>query len=105
MAELQSFLVLSAILFSIGVYGILSKKSAIRILISIEIMLNAVLLNFVAFSSFQVLELPFVLTGHLFAMFVITIAAAEAAVGLALMVVVYRANQSIEVSNLKRLKG
>ncbi len=105
MADLQSFLVLSAILFSIGVYGILSKKSAIRILISIEIMLNAVLLNFVALSTFQVLEPPLLLTGQLFAMFVITIAAAEAAVGLALMVTVYRANQSIEVSNLKRLKG
>ncbi len=84
---LEHYLILSAILFSIGLYGALSKRNAIIILMSIEIMLNAVNIAMVAFSRYIV---PLLLTGQVFAIFIMVVAAAEAAVGLAIIMAIYR---------------
>ncbi len=82
---LQQYLVLSAVLFSIGLYGALTKRNAIAILMSIEIMLNAVNIAMVAFSRYIV---PLLLTGQVFAIFIIVVAAAETAVGLAIIMAI-----------------
>ena len=87
MVPLEWYLGLSAVLFCIGVFGVLSRRNAIAILMGIELMLNAANINLVAFGRFIH---PTVLTGHVFAVFVITVAAAEAAVGLAIIISVYR---------------
>ena len=99
---LEHYLVLSAILFCIGLYGALTKRNAVIILMCIELMLNAVNISLIAFSSYIV---PLLLTGQVFAIFVITIAAAEAAVGLALVIVIYRYYKSIQVDQITTLKG
>ncbi len=94
------FLVLSAILFTIGVIGALSRRNAIVIFMCIELMLNAVNLTFVTLSRFlQSLD------GVLFAFFVIAVAAAEAAVGLAIFVMIYRSKETINVDEINILKG
>jgi len=87
MVPLEWYLGLSAVLFCIGVFGVLSRRNAIAILMGIELMLNAANINLVAFGRFIH---PTVLTGHVFAVFVITVAAAEAAVGLAIIISAYR---------------
>ena len=87
MVPLEWYLGLSAVLFCIGVFGVLSRRNAIGILMGIELMLNAANINLVAFGRFIH---PTVLTGQVFAVFVITVAAAEAAVGLAIIISVYR---------------
>lgn len=98
---LAHYLTLAAILFTLGVFGIfLNRKNVIIILMSIELMLLAVNINFVAFSSFMG-----DLTGQIFTMFVLTVAAAEAAIGLAILVVFFRQKGSIEVEELSSLKG
>ena len=84
---LEHYLVLSAILFSIGLYGALAKHNAIVILMSIEIMLSAVNIALVAFSRYVV---PTALTGQVFALFAMAVAAAETAVGLAIIISIYR---------------
>jgi NADH:ubiquinone oxidoreductase subunit K len=100
---LQLFLVLSAALFSIGLLAALSRRHAIFILIGIELMLAAANLNFVAFWRFSApTHQP---TGVLVALFSIAIAAAEAAVGLALVIAVYRHYRTTNVDKLDRLKG
>ena len=101
MIELNQFLILSALLFSIGVIGIfLNRKNVIIILMSIELMLLSVNTNLVAFSA----ELGD-LVGQVFAMFVLTVAAAEAAVGLAILVVFFRNRGSIAVEDVNVMRG
>ena len=101
MISLPHYLVLGAILFAISVVGIfLNRKNVIIILMSIELMLLAVNLNLVAFSSFLG-----DLTGQIFALLVLTVAAAEAAIGLAIVVVYYRNRGSIAVEDINMMKG
>ena len=98
---LEHYLILSAILFSIGLYGALSKRSAIVILMSIEIMLTAVTITMVAFSRYIV---PTELTGQVFTIFIIVVAAAEAAVGLAIIMAIYRRHENIDASKIDLMK-
>ena len=99
--SLEHFLLLGAILFTIGILGIfLNKKNVIIILMSIELILLSVNINFIAFSVYLG-----DLSGQIFAMFALTVAAAEAAIGLAILVVFYRNLGSIEVQQINKLKG
>ena len=98
---LEHYLILSAVLFSIGLYGVLAKRNAVIILMCIELMLNAVNITLVAFSRYIV---PAMLTGQVFAIFVIVVAAAEVAVGLAIIFAVYRGIEDIDVSKIDLLK-
>ncbi len=98
---LTHYLTLSAILFTIGIFGIfLNRKNLIVIMMSIELMLLAVNINMVAFSAFLN-----DLVGQVFTMLVLTVAAAEAAIGLAIVVVFYRNRRSIEVEDINTMKG
>ena len=98
---IDHFLFLGATLFTIGVLGIfLNKKNVIIILMSVELILLAVNINFIAFSSFLG-----DISGQVFAMFTLTVAAAEAAIGLAILVVFFRNLGSIEVEKIHKLKG
>lgn len=103
MTELQGYLLLSALLFSIGLAGALTRRNAILALIGIELMLNAANLNFIAFWRFG--PNPEALTGLMFVIFSIAIAAAEAAVGLALIIAIYRHYKSVNLDEVKNLKG
>ena len=98
---LQHYLILSAVLFSIGFYGVLAKRNAVIVLMCIELMLNAVNITLVAFSRYVV---PAMLTGQVFAIFVIVVAAAEVAVGLAIIFAIYRGLEDINVSKIDLLK-
>lgn len=98
---LEHYLILSAVLFSIGLYGALTKRSAVVILMSIEIMLNGAAIAMIAFSRYVVPEL---LTGHIFAIFIIVVAAAEATVGLAIIMAVYRNRQTIDATKIDLMK-
>ena len=100
---LQFVLIVSSVLFSIGLLAVLSRRHAIFILIGIELMLAAANLNFVAFWRFS--PEPRESTGVIFAIFSIAIAAAEAAVGLALVIAVYRHYRTTDVDRLDQLKG
>ena len=100
---LQLFLIVSSLLFSIGLLAALSRRHAIFILIGIEMMLAAAGVNFIAFWRFN--PQPALPIGLLFAVFAIAIAAAEAAVGLALVIVVYRHYQTTNVDQIDELKG
>ena len=91
---LEHYLILSIVLFSIGLYGVIVKRNAVVILMCIEIMLNAVNISLVAFSRYVV---PLILTGQIFAIFVIAVAAAEATVGIAIIITIYRNRESINV--------
>ena len=98
---LAHYLAVAAILFTLGIFGIfLNRKNIIIILMSIELMLLAINLNFVAFSAYLG-----DLAGQVFAMFVLTVAAAEAAIGLAILVVYFRNRGSIEVEDINLMKG
>ena len=101
---LSHYLILSGILFSIGLFGALSKHNAIGILMCIEIMLNAANIAVVAFSRFLA-EDTVLLTGHVFALFVIVVAAAEAAVGLAIVITLYRSRATVDVEQVDSKKG
>ena len=98
---LGHYLVLSGVLFAIGIYGALTKRSAVVILMSIEIMLNAAAIAMVAFSRYIV---PQLLTGQLFAIFIIVVAAAEATVGLAIIMNVYRSRHTIGATRIDLMK-
>jgi NADH-quinone oxidoreductase subunit K len=99
--SLEHYLILAALIFSIGVTGLfMNRKSVITILMSIELMLLAVNINFVAFS----VKLGD-LTGQIFTMFILTVAAAEAAIGLAILVVYFRNRATIDVDDISKLKG
>lgn len=103
MKPLDGCLLVSAILFSIGLGGALTRRSAILVLIGIELMLNAANLNFIAFWHYG--SHPEALTGIIFAIFSIAIAAAEAAVGLALILAVYRHFKTTDVNRLDSMRG
>ena len=103
MTPLFAYLLLSALLFAIGLAGALTRRSAILVLVGIELMLNAANLNFVAFWRFG--PNPEALTGLLFVLFSIGVAAAEAAVGLALIIAVYRHYQTTNVDQVDTMKG
>ena len=115
--SLQSFLVVAAIIFSIGLYGALSKRNAITVLMCIELMFNAVNITAVALSRYVVPAsmgqtaqmaadevVQFLLTGQVFAVFIITVAAAEVAVGLAIVISIYRLRQSVFVTDVNQMR-
>ncbi len=101
----EHLLVLAAILFAIGVAGFLLRRNAIIVLASIELMLNAANLTFVAGSRVHSTAAAVNLEGPVFAVFVILVAAAEAAVGLALVIALYRLGQTVDLESLNELKG
>ena len=103
MTPLQACLLLSALLFSIGFAGAIARRNAIVILIGIELMLNAANLNFIAFWRYG--PEPQALTGILFVLFSIGVAAAEAAVGLALVIAVYRHRKTVDVDQVNSMRG
>jgi NADH-quinone oxidoreductase subunit K len=98
---LTAYIIVSAMLFCIGLYGVLTRRSAIVTLMSIDIMLNSANINFVAFSAYSS---PFELSGQAFTLLSIVIAAAETAVGLAIMLAVYRLKGRMNVRLMKELK-
>ena len=99
---LEHCLILSAVLFCIGLLGALTRRNAIVVLFSIEIMLNAANLNFIAFWRYS--ENPTIMHGPLFVLFAIAVAAAEVAVGLALVIAVYRHFKTVDLEKLDTLK-
>jgi NADH:ubiquinone oxidoreductase subunit K len=103
MTPLPQYLLLSAMLFSIGLAGALTRRNAILVLVGIELMLNAANLNFIAFWRYS--QHPEALTGMMFVLFSIAIAAAEAAVGLALILAIYRHYKTTNVDEVNSLKG
>ena len=101
MIDLSHFLILEALLFMIGVVGIfLNRKNIIILLMAIELMLLAVNMNFIAFSYYLG-----DLAGQIFVFFILTVAAAEAAIGLAIIIIVFRNNRTIDVEDINQLKG
>ena len=102
MISLDWFLIFAAALFSIGLYGVLARKNAVMILMGIELMLNAVNINLVAFWRYVT---PTASTGQAFALFAFTVAAAEAAVGLALTIAIYRSRDTVIVEDIDLLRG
>ncbi len=98
---LEHFLVLSAILFSIGVYGVLTRRNAVLILMSVELMLNAASINMVAFAAYAS---PAAFTGIIFAIFIITIAAAEVGLALAIILRIFRNFGTANVDEVNSLK-
>ena len=115
--SLESFMIVGAIIFSIGLYGALVKQNAITVLMSIELMFNGVNITAVALSRYVVPArlamnpwatadeiAQFLLTGQIFAIFIITVAAAEVALGLAIVIAIYRTRQSVLVSDINLMK-
>jgi NADH-quinone oxidoreductase subunit K len=99
---LNWYLIVAAALFCIGLYGVLSRRNAIGILMGIELMLNAVNINLVAFWRYVT---PEAMAGQVFAIMVYTVAAAEAAVGLALFIAIYRSRDTVVVEDINLMKG
>ncbi len=97
---LNQFLLLSAVLFSCGVYGVLARRNGVLVLMSIELILNSVNINLVAFGAFhdQV-------DGQVFALFTVAVAAAEVGVGLAIVLLIYRNTRSIDLDRVAQMKG
>ncbi len=100
MVPLYWYMLLSAAVFSIGVYGFLVRRNVILMFISIELMLNAVNINLVAISHYME-----DLTGHILTFFVITVAAAEAAIGLAIIIALFRNKETVHVDDMKEMSG
>lgn len=98
---ISAYLTLALILFCIGLYGALTKRNTVIVLISIELMLNAVNINLVAFSKFGVTPS---ITGQVFALFGMAIAAAEAAVGLAILIALYRNRRTVNIDEMDMMK-
>lgn len=96
---LNQFLLLAAVLFCIGVYGVMVRRNGVLVLMSVELILNAVNINLVAFGTFHGIA------GQVFALFVIAVAAAEVGVGLAMVLLIYRNRRSIDVDQLDELRG
>ena len=96
---LNQFLLLAAVLFCIGVYGVIVRRNGVLVLMSIELILNAVNINLVAFGTFHGIS------GQVFSLFVIAVAAAEVGVGLAMILLIYRTRRSIDIDELDELKG
>ena len=98
---LQYFLIISTLMFFIGIYGFLTRKNLITMLMSVELILNSVNINFVAFNKYLY---PQNLQGHFFTLIIIAIAAAEAAVAIAIIINIYRNFRSIDVDNVDEMK-
>ena len=96
----NEFLLLGAVLFCIGVYGVIARKNAVMVLMSIEVILNSVNINLLAFS-----QLHNNLDGNVFALYIIAVAAAEVGVGLAMVLLIYRNRRSISLDELSEMKG
>ncbi len=101
MIQLEHFIILSAVLFSIGLFGVLAKRNIVTMLMGVEIIFNAVNIAFVAFSRYVV---PTLLTGQIFAIFVITVAAAEVALGLAIIIAIYRTRETVDATQIDLMK-
>jgi NADH:ubiquinone oxidoreductase subunit K len=97
---INEFLLLGAVLFCIGVYGVIARKNAVMVLMSIELILNSVNINLLAFS-----QLHNNLDGNVFALYIIAVAAAEVGVGLAMVLLIYRNRKSISLDELSEMKG
>ena len=102
MNSLHSYLVISSVLFSLGIFGIVTRRNAIAILMGIELILNSANINFVAFNRFGGMQK---LDGHIFTIFVIVLAAAEAAVALAIIINLFKNAGSVDVDEANTLKG
>ncbi len=102
MVPLWMYLLVAAAMFSIGVYGVLARRNAVAILMSVELMLSAVNINLIAFWRYMA---PENMAGQAFAAFVFVVAAAEAAVGLAIIISIYRSRRSVVVEDVNLLKG
>ena len=107
--DLERFLILSAVLFSIGLYGALARRNVITVLMSIELMFNAVNIALVAFSKYVAPagleeQLGRMLTGQVFAIFIITVAAAEIALGLGIVIALYRSQETVDISEANILR-
>ena len=115
--SLENFLIVGAIIFSLGLYGALTRRNAITVLMSIELMFNAVNITAVALSRYVVPAsladgtavatdetVQFLLTGQIFAVFIITVAAAEIALGLAIVIAIYRTRQSVFVTDINQMR-
>lgn len=98
---LNHYLILSALLFCIGLYGLITRNNAFRVLMSIEVMLNAININFVAFAHYID---PIMVKGQVFSLFVMAIAAAEAAIGLALLLLIYRNRMNINMDSFATMR-
>jgi NADH:ubiquinone oxidoreductase subunit K len=99
---LQHYLIISTLMFFIGIYGFLTRKNLITMLMSIELILNSVNINFVAFNRFLFADK---LQGHFFSLIIIAVAAAEAAVAIAIIINIYRNFKSIDVENVNKMKN
>ena len=97
---LNQFLLLAAVLFCIGVYGVLARRNGVLVLMSIELILNAVNINLIAFGAFHD-----TIAGQVFALFVIAVAAAEVGVGLAIVLLIYRNRRSVDLTEINMMKG
>ncbi len=100
MVQTESFVLLSMVLFILGVLGVVRRRNAILVFMSVELMLNATNLALAAFARQWGSE-----SGHIFAFFIITVAAAEVAVGLALIVAIFRSKRSIDIDALQQMRG
>lgn len=105
MVPLEWYLALAAFVFCCGLYAALARRNAVAVLMGIELMLNAVNINLVAFWRYQFVGAADQLAGQVFSLFVIAIAAAEAAVGLALIISVYRNRKTVNLDELDMLQG
>jgi len=101
MIPLVAYLVLSAIVFGIGAFGFITSKNVIRILMSVELMLNSANINFVAFAGYST---PFDISGQIFALFTIALAAAESVVGIAILILLYRTHGSVKIEDINVLR-
>ncbi len=97
---LNQFLLLSAVLFCIGVYGVLARRNGVLVLMSVELILNVVNINLIAFGAFHNN-----IAGQVFALFVIAVAAAEVGVGLAIVLLIYRNRRSVDLTEVDLMKG
>ncbi len=97
---LNEFLILGAILFGTGIYGVLARRNGVLVLMSIELILNAVNINLVAFGAFH-----HDIAGQIFALFTVAVAAAEVGVGLAIVLLIYRNKRSIDLTEVAEMKG
>ena len=100
MDQLTNYLFISAILFSLGLFGVMTRRNGIAVLMGVELILNAANINFVAFSRFGGMDL----SGHIFSLFVIVLAAAEAAVALALIITIYNSMQTVNIDDASSMK-
>ena len=98
---LEHYLILSAVIFCIGLFGALTKRNAVIVLMCLELMLNAVNITMIAFSRYVV---PVLLTGQVFAIFVMVVAAAEVAVGIAIILAIFRGKKDIDITKINLMK-